>query len=93
MRYTNNEFAVLLNEQDWNDLYNLTHTNDLWELMLKYITVSLNKLAPMRNFSFKNDRPIWFSDEVMEIIKDKDTLMQRAIQTKDEDERRIARQA
>ena len=51
------------------------------------------KLAPMRKSSFKNDRPIWFSDELMEIIKDKDTLMQRAIQTKDEDDRRIARQA
>ena len=55
--------------------------------------MSLDKIAPVRKFKFRNERPIWFSDELMEIIKDKDTLMRRAPSTKDEIDVRIARQA
>ena len=33
--------------------------------MLKYITMSLDKIAPVRKFKFRNERPIWFSDELM----------------------------
>ena len=73
--------------------YHLENTNDLWELMLKFSTMSLDKLAPIRKFKFRNERPIWFNDELMEIIKDKDTLMQRAIRTKDDVDKRFAKQA
>ena len=54
--------------------------------------MSLDKLAPIRKFKFRNERPICFNYELMEIIKDKDTLMQRAIRTKDDVDKRIAKQ-
>ena len=91
--YTKDAFSVSLVTHDWDLFYSLTDTNKLWQLMLKYITTSLNELAPVRKFKFRNERPIWFSDELMEIIKDKDTLTQRATRTKDEEDRRIAWQA
>ena len=93
IRYTKELFRKLLNDQNWDLFYSLRNVNDLWELMLKYITMSLDKIAPIRKFKFRIERPIWFSDELMETIKDKDTLMQRALLTKDEIDVRIARQA
>ena len=41
----------------------------------------------------KKDRPIWFTDELMELIKDKDTIISRALKTNDSVDRVIARNA
>ena len=57
------------------------------------IVTCLDKLAPIRKFKFKKDRPIWFTDELMELIKDKDTLMNRALKTNDPIDKAIARNA
>ena len=72
----------MLNGYGWNDFYLLNDVNELWKVFLSRIVLCLDKLAPIRKFEFKKDRPIWFTDELMELIKDKDTLMSRALKTK-----------
>ena len=81
----------MLHEYGWNDSYSLNDVNVLWKLFLSHLVTCIDKLAPIRNFKFKRDRPIWFTDELMELIKDKDTLMSRALKTNDPVDRAIAR--
>ena len=63
------------------------------KIFFSRLVTCIDKLAPIRKFKFKRDRPIWFTDEFMELIKDKDTLMSRAVKTKDLVDRVIARNA
>ena len=83
----------MLNEYGWNDFYSLNDVNALWKVFLSRLVTCLDKLAPIRKFKFKRDRPIWFMVELMELIKDKDTLMSRAVKSKYPVDRVIARNA
>ena len=77
----------------WNDFYLLNDVNALWKVFLSRLLMCIDKLAPIRKFKFKRDRPIWFTDELMELIMDNDTLMSRAVKTKDPVDSVIARNA
>ena len=83
----------MLHEYGWNDSYSLNDVNVLRKLFLSRLVTCIDKLAPIRKFKFKKDRPSWFTDELMELIKDKDTLMSRAVKTNDPVDRAIARNA
>ena len=60
------------------------------KIVLSRLVTCIDKLAHIRKFKSKRDRPIWFTDELMELIKDKDTLMSRAVKTKDPVDKFIA---
>ena len=92
LRYSLEEFRIMLNGYGWNDFYLLNDVNEMWKVFLSHIVLCLDELAP-RKFKFKKDRPIWFTDELMELIKDKDTLMSRVLNTNDQVDRVIARNA
>ena len=91
LRYSLDNLRTMLNEYRWNYFYSLNDVNALWKMFLSRLVTCIDKLAPIRKFKFKRDRPIWFTDELMELIKDNDTLMSRAVKTKDPVDRVIAR--
>ena len=93
LRYSLDNLRTMLNEYKWNDFYSLNDVNVLRKIFLSRLVTCIDKLAPIRKFKFKRDRPIWFTAELMELIKDKDTLMSRAVKTKDPIDRVIARNA
>ena len=79
LRYFFDNLRTMMNEYGWNDFYSLNDVNVLWKVFLSRLVTCIDKLAPIRKFELKKDRPIWFTDELMEPIKDKDTLMSRAV--------------
>ena len=93
LRFSLEEFHIMLHGYEWNDFHLLNDVNELWKFFLSRIVLCLDKLAPIRKFKFKKDRPIWFTDELMELIKDKDTLMIVALKTNDPVDRVIVRNA
>ena len=93
LKYSIDNLRIMLNDFHWHDFYSLTDVNALWKIFLSRLVKCLDKLAPIRKFKFKKDRPIWFTDELMELIKDKDTLMNRALKTNDPVDKAIARNA
>ena len=51
---------------------------DCWESMLQAITAMADKLCPIKTFKINKARPIWMTNEIHEIMKDRDYYYKKA---------------
>ena len=56
--------------------------------MLNNIETALNKICPLRTFRIKKYKEPWITQELLELIKDKDRLLKKAKRTKCPEEQR-----
>ena len=49
LRYSIDEFCMMLNRCGWNQFYLLNNVNEIWNVLVMF----LDKLAPIRKFEFK----------------------------------------
>ena len=89
--YEKDKFGTSLKDMDWREFYRLTDPNKAWDLMIDRITLTIDRMCPMRTFKIKNYRPEWVTPELIELIKDRDYFYKKAKQTNDEDAWNIAR--
>ena len=61
--------------------------------MLKNIKASLDEICPLKIFKIKKFKEPWVSQELLEIIKDKDILLKKAKKTKLPEDWKIAKRA
>ena len=54
----------------------------MWDIMIENINSSLDEICPMKNFKIKKYKEPWISQELLELIKDKDSLLKKAKQSK-----------
>ena len=92
IQYSKEALSNWLLDQDWNRFNMLKNVNVQWLMIKKEIRKAVDILAPVHSFIFKKNRPTWFTDELMEILRDKDTLMSHARKTKDQIDIEIAKQ-
>ena len=71
----------LLGTNNWDHFYLQDEPNVLWELLLGYITKAIDEMCPMK--TFKKYKEPWISQELLELIKDKDASMKKAKRTQD----------
>ena len=65
---------------DWNDLYQCGNVNQAWDIMLTNITSIIDEMCPLKRYKVaqaKLKEP-WVTNEILELIKDKDRLLRRA---------------
>ena len=71
----------------------LNNVNEKWDFLYSEVERKLDVLCPVRDFSFKKDKPPWLTPDLIELMKDKDGLLKRARKTKKETDKLQARQA
>ena len=75
----------------WNDFA----TNDIdscWNIMIQRIYHVVDKLCPLKDFKFGKERPKWISDDLIELMKNRDKALQQYKRTKsDEDKNEMRR--
>ena len=71
----------------------LAKVNDQWDFFFNTVKNSLDIMCPVREFSFKKEKPPWLTHDLIELIKDKDHLLNRARKSKKEDDKINARRA
>ena len=80
-----------LDEHDWNRFYIEAVPNILWDIMLNNIETTLNEICPLRTFRIKKYKEPWITQELLELIKDKDSLLKKAKRTKCPEDLTIAK--
>ena len=85
-----NDLSILLTEER---LYLLANVNDQWDFFFNPVKSTLDKMCPVREFSFKKEKPPWLTHDLIELIKDKDHLLRRARKSKKEIDKTNARRA
>ena len=76
---------------DWGNFDQLNDPNRLWDLMLLNISDSLDNICPLKNSKIKKYKEPWLSQELLELIKDKDIYLKKAKRTKLPNDWEIAR--
>ena len=89
--YVKEIFEFNLIHQDWQNFFELTEPNQLWTIFHKNILESLRIMCPLKTFKIRKFKEIWVSNEILELIKDKDAALRKAKRTKSETDWAIAR--
>ena len=70
-------FNSLLNI-DWNNLYQCDDVNTAWNIMLQNITTVIDEMCPLKRYKISQAKVPWVTNEILELIKNKDRLLRRA---------------
>ena len=63
---------------DWNNLYQCDDVNTAWNIMLQNITTVIDEMCPLKRYKISQAKEPWVTNEILELIKDKDRLLRRA---------------
>ena len=61
--------------QDWDISDNTLEPNKLWDIFYKNILKVLDQTCPMKSFSIKKYKEPWITNELLELMKDKDLTL------------------
>ena len=63
----------------------------VWRSLRTKIESVLDQIAPVKVFKFRNTKPGWLSDDLIEMMHDRDVALKRARKSKKPEEKRHAR--
>ena len=82
-RYNKLNFQQNLKDSNWNDLNSGSTVTVKWNCLLNIIQKNMDKMCPLKSFKIKQDKEPWISNQLIELIKDKDSALKRAKSKKD----------
>ena len=89
--FVDNLFHEKLNTCDWTGYMQAVNISQKWKLYINNIEKVIDDMCPLKFFKTKAIRDPWITDELIEMIKDKDRALKRAKRTNDPECWRIAR--
>ena len=94
--YKNYDQNVLQNNllaKNWNVLYTNNDVNQTWDIMLTNIMSTIDNMCPLKKYKVAKAKEPWVTNEILEMIKDKDRLLRRAKNKNTENDWILARNA
>ena len=92
-RFNKNVFLNTLADKNWHDFENNPDADIKWENLYNNILATLDEQIPVKTFIFPKSKPEWLAAELVEYIKDRDSLLKRARRTKHPDDKKAANKA
>ena len=89
-RFDQNTFLNSLDGKDWSDFENNPCVNKKWENLYNNILEILDAQIPVKTFIFPKSKPEWMAAELVELMKDRDSLLKKASRTKDPRDKKSA---
>ena len=89
-QYDTDVFANEFMNQNWDVFDQTTDPNLLWEIFCEKIVTILDRQCPMKTFSIKQYKEPWITNELLELIKDKDLALRKAKKSKKDSDWKIA---
>ena len=78
---------------DWDPFYTLDNPSLAWDFMMNIVETEVAEMCPLKNIKSKKQKDQWISNDLLEIINDKDDLLRIAKSTNLPDEWIAARNA
>ena len=71
-------FCERLCNIDWHDLYQCNNVNEAWKILMTNIMTVIDVMCPLKKYKVAQAKEPWITNEILELIKDKDRLLRRA---------------
>ena len=75
----------------WEKFYSRRDPNQAWEIMRENIENEIDDMCPMRRFTVKKYDDPWITNEIIEMIRDRDELFRFARRSGKEEDWRVAK--
>ena len=92
--YNREVFQQNIKDANWDDFDQSVNVTNKWDLFEIIIRESIDEMCPLKVFRIKQKKEPWITNELIELIKDKDVMLKRARKRKDQqlwNEARIVR--
>ena len=76
--YNKDIFMQRLRNRNWDVFEDENGPEILWKTMVTNMTECIDVMCPLKNFRVKKSEKPWFTNELLEQIKDKDRALKRA---------------
>ena len=76
--YNKENFCDRLLGFHWNNLYACNDVNMAWNILLANIMTAIDEMCPLKQYKVAQAQEPWVTNEILELIKDKDRLLRRA---------------
>lgn len=76
--FCNDFYKEKLLSLNWEDLYNSNDPNKVWEILVNSIRTILDKYYPFKTYKNVPTKANWITNEIFEIMKQRDNLYKRA---------------
>ena len=80
-----------LSNSKWDTFYNLEDPEEAWNVIRTKIEELLNVSCPIKRIKIKKLKDPWVTNELLELISDKEEALKTARRTDNEDDWHIAR--
>ena len=90
-RYDPNTFKNTLRNVDWTTFYEEIDIDKKWEMLYKVIEEELDKQCPIKKFKFHSPKPPYFTNDIINQIRDRDYFYKKAKKLGNEDDWNIAK--
>ena len=81
-RFIEESFLRCINNKDWNVFETSEDVNKKWNILYTHVVKTLDDQIPVRTFTFPKSKPEWLVGELIEYMKDRDSLLKIARRTK-----------
>ena len=85
------DFKNRLANLNFDNIYEIDDPDTIWDYIIKHIQDDLDVHCPVQTSRFRNFRPDWINNDLLEQIKDRDYFYTKAKRTKDVDDWNIAK--
>ena len=89
--YDKQVFMDNLSARSWGSFYNADDPTQAWQEMLDIFMQEAEKMCPVRQYTIRNSKPPWLTNELIEQMKDRDYFYCKAKRTNNEDDWNIAK--
>ena len=82
IHYDSEDFCQLFSQQDWTSFDDSEEINEMWEIIEKNISKSLDVHCPIRTIRVSDTKPVWLNNEIIQLMRRRDKAYKRARRTK-----------
>ena len=81
--YNMEAFQQGIREANWDDYNHSGVVTEKWDIFENIIRENIDRMCPLKIFKIKQEKEPWVTNELIELIKDKDLILRRARKRKD----------
>ena len=84
IRYDKENFKNVLSMQDWIEFDETNDVDVMWDLFEHNIRTTLDVTCPIRDIRVSDTKPQWLSNEIIQLMRKRDTAYKKARLTKNQ---------
>ena len=77
------KYQNIIPDSNWDKYENVNEINAKWDFLLNIFRSAIDNMCPLKSFKIKQEKELWITPQLIELIKDKDNGLREAKKSHD----------